>query len=885
MPNLEDITAPEYIDIASGVEGASKKFSTEIDPDMKALLKTLTSKNITLSQWNAAITQLGLNVADVRRTYSVLKQVAEDLDKNLDATNTVTADLIAAVQESYKNLVDIRDYDFAVTSEADFDKCLYKLFVDEDTLTNSEAVNAFNSGSASLGVPDKNFKYEKVLVKDITFTKRRGLSDIRMHIFQPSIKYIRFENCRWEESWYVSGAVPTTLENAAPNLTLTVSGVHITEDNVNSLPSESDNNIWFKNIKRATDCTIDYPAGSSKADLVKLTFEYFSFADSCKATSLLNGTNVSNCIISGAIAGCKNCVNVMRDTSVLTTPIVLMCDGISNFSGEFSRIGNVNVAAYKGDIAVVKEDIAAVEGRMSSVESRVTGIEQYLGGDNFIVDDSIAYAKVVPKNACEKARIFTFGGMTYESENLIPNLYVEETTVKNGITFEKDGRGRVIVKGTATIGTYYTLLDYGIGQDKSLAKNAILTGCPSGGSNKTYRLWCSSSDGSSRGDSGKGCEMAAGLLFKDIYIYIGAGYTADNLVFEPKLRYFPILQDAKVTAIESVGRSLIPYPYKHTTKAENGITFIDNGDGSISIRGTATANAVFYLYDDFGHGCDFITAGEYYSRSAKGIETSDTVYFMVNGYRSSDAQGDSFEWFGGATTAQAPNDFIGAIIYIVVLSGTTIDTVVYPMLNKGSIALPYAPYNKHSLSIPAEVQAKDGYGLGINEKIYNYVDWKNKKLYVKCKKVVFDGSDDESWMIDSGCFKTVLPDVSTIVGDERAYFICDKYQEDSGNDLVSDSKIRDKHFYGRSSYFGYGAVAFKNSLVALDVTAWREHLAEEPITLVYSLAAPEIYDISDTLTANGIIDVEGFGTITPVNEHKHPVPSSIKYLVTYPKEV
>ena len=42
-------------------------------------------------------------------------------------------------------------------------------------------------------------------------------------------------------------------------------------------------------------------------------------------------------------------------------------------------------------------------------------------------------------------------------------------------------------------------------------------------------------------------------------------------------------------------KNLIPYPYLNTTLTKNGITFTDNGDGSITANGTATDNAVFYL--------------------------------------------------------------------------------------------------------------------------------------------------------------------------------------------------------------------------------------------------------------------------------------------------
>lgn len=777
------------------------------------------------------------------------------------------------------------DYDFIVTSEADFDHCLYKLFVDEDTLTDSEATTAFALGSASLGVPDENFKHEKVLVKGVTFTKQRGFSAVRMHIFQPSIKYIRFENCRWEESWYVSGAVPTTVKNAgefniAPNLTLTVSGVHITEDNVNSLPSGSNWNIEFKNIKRATDCSIDYPAGYNftKAYLVRLTFQYFSFIDSCKVTTLVDGTNISNCIISYQIVRCKNCVNVMRDTNVLHDPFALSCDGVSNFSGDFSYSNihrNTNVAATEEDVAVVKEDIAAVEGRISSVESRVTGIEQYLGGDNFIVDDSIAYTKVVPKNACGKAKILTVGGMTYESENLIPNLYGEdskETTVKNGITFEKDGRGRVIVKGTATIGTYYTLLNYGTGQDKSLAKNAILTGCPSGGSNNTYRLWCSSSDGSSRGDSGKGCEMVAGLLFKDIYIYIGAGYTANNLVFEPKLRYLPLLEnDIKVTAIDSIGENIIPFPYTDAEKTENGVTFTPNNDGSIKISGTPTDTTYFTLFYD-AHN---LIQG-FYSVQGLGHLQNYALELKVDRLDSRISL-ETFEYTDGANSVANYHSVIagsyttvtcfngqGLKIRLKISTGSgLIDSTVYPQLIRKEFFVkgaPFKQYVKRTIEIPEAVQTLPGYGQGISNSWYNYIDFNTKQFIRNVNEIIFNGQFFESW---------------SVVGE----YLVDSWHSplyDSSQKLISDSTYE--------CTFVNGSIAFK-AAHAYTVESWKSYLSSNPIHVLAKLNSPVVKYISDILLNDGLIEVNKNGTIIAVNEHNYPVPSSVKYLVTYPKEV
>ena len=43
------------------------------------------------------------------------------------------------------------------------------------------------------------------------------------------------------------------------------------------------------------------------------------------------------------------------------------------------------------------------------------------------------------------------------------------------------------------------------------------------------------------------------------------------------------------------GKNLLPYPYYETTKIVNGITFTDNGDGSITCTGKATSAASFVL--------------------------------------------------------------------------------------------------------------------------------------------------------------------------------------------------------------------------------------------------------------------------------------------------
>lgn len=59
---------------------------------------------------------------------------------------------------------------------------------------------------------------------------------------------------------------------------------------------------------------------------------------------------------------------------------------------------------------------------------------------------------------------------------------------------------------------------------------------------------------------------------------------------------FALSGDGKSEQETTTGKNLLPYPYSDTTKTENGITFTDNGDGTITVNGTATAGVFFKVF-------------------------------------------------------------------------------------------------------------------------------------------------------------------------------------------------------------------------------------------------------------------------------------------------
>ena len=53
------------------------------------------------------------------------------------------------------------------------------------------------------------------------------------------------------------------------------------------------------------------------------------------------------------------------------------------------------------------------------------------------------------------------------------------------------------------------------------------------------------------------------------------------------------LKDFSEIGITICGKNILPYPYDETSRIEKGITIIDNGDGSVTLNGTATSNLYF----------------------------------------------------------------------------------------------------------------------------------------------------------------------------------------------------------------------------------------------------------------------------------------------------
>lgn len=149
----------------------------------------------------------------------------------------------------------------------------------------------------------------------------------------------------------------------------------------------------------------------------------------------------------------------------------------------------------------------------------------------------------------------------------------------------------------------------------------------------------------------------------------------------------------KAVQKQYTGKNLIPYPYYQSSGLSNGIEFVNNGDGSVTANGVASAHTSFI----FNHRIDnslILSAGTY-KISGCPSGGSDSTYRLVVG-RTSETTG-SFEvvvkeYGDGATFTLTKETDI--YIGFEVITGATLSNVVCrPMLRLASITDDtYEPY-------------------------------------------------------------------------------------------------------------------------------------------------------------------------------------------------
>jgi hypothetical protein len=515
-----------------------------------------------------------------------------------------------------------------------------------------------------------------------------------------------------------------------------------------------------------------------------------------------------------------------------------------------------------------------------------------ISGTSFETDSSIAYRKIAPSAAQKKAQVLQLGGMTYKSVNLA--AYSTFTQASNGFSVNPQEDGTVKITGSATetlnmslhlalrTGTHFsdvTPIDmlpnvkYSIrvtkdGQPISAIGNRFEYTDEQGG---TVYGWSNQDITRPR--------RCSSVYIQDTY---EAGSTApcgvysvmviegeDEETLDNYQQYFEGLRNTKVTSLVSEGANLIPRA-SHNTQTINGVTFTVQEDNSIVVNGTATATTAFSLqYSSLGEHFT-LNLGETYTLSGcpKGgsLETYRLIVQDI-GYS------QNFTDTGSGYTGVASKTQYYAFIRI--NAGYTANNLVFkPMLNRGSIALPYSPFGTivDTLAVLEAVQAIEGYGLGVNSEYYNYIDFV-RKMFGQRAKAVDMGTLNYSYRFSNNrhIFRVNIGDIQgQISADIPINALAADYKAVPCNATWVDRDMA----YGSNSV-GYQVIEFVDNRYT---TAEEFKAAVSGKILVYALAEPIETDISAYITEDNLIEVEGGGTITAVNEHGLSTPSKIQFV-------
>ncbi|MBE6537980.1 MAG: hypothetical protein E7671_00755 [Ruminococcaceae bacterium] len=196
---------------------------------------------------------------------------------------------------------------------------------------------------------------------------------------------------------------------------------------------------------------------------------------------------------------------------------------------------------------------------VENAHKRIKNLEHQVAPEYFETDETVAYEKAVPANACPYAELQSVGGMTHRSNNLIPFPYdVASGSMVGGLPLTIDGG--VITVGTGTAVGGFANLCHSLTLP---AGTYTLSGMPKGSG--LMPLYLSDNTGDhSFSDNGDGCTftLPGTVTFTQLKIAALTGVAIETpitikpmlnvgstaLPFEP---YFEGLADTPVTAIVS----------------------------------------------------------------------------------------------------------------------------------------------------------------------------------------------------------------------------------------------------------------------------------------------------------------------------------------------
>ena len=510
-------------------------------------------------------------------------------------------------------------------------------------------------------------------------------------------------------------------------------------------------------------------------------------------------------------------------------------------------------------VANLQEENRNQNDLINKQEKRIHTLELASEGNiiETIGEETTAYEYQLTGNTLPYATIDKLGGMTYKSDNILIYDDIPETTI-NGLTYKIEN-GVFYYSGTATSNVGITI---DLKQEITLNKNQTIAFFNNavGTAFRLFNVY----------DLLYGLSMSSinrtivlnekeGKCNK-IQLLINANATINNGVCKPMLvngttepttyqKGFEGLRNSAVNKIISKGANLcssvrIGGINESQANDPTRFTLLFNGSPYLAVEKGAK-----YQVGVFNNTVNYSQVYIRFTDENKTVLSDNNITLYENSL-------STFQ------TITIPNNCSYIYIHAYNESAITLPTTAMVIKSETS-PTEFKPYKEPSTKpIPQAIQNIDGYGLGINNEIYNYVDFENKKFI---KKVV---------RIDLGLFTWEKDRVNNwlnveefnLKGKSTLSCLCSKYP------IVS---VPDNVDYGcRLSTSLFKVVIHDKDLI--NATASEFKNAMNGIYLYYEIETPLQADIS-TYIDNNLLEVEGGGTLVFENEHENAIPFAWTY--------
>ena len=538
-------------------------------------------------------------------------------------------------------------------------------------------------------------------------------------------------------------------------------------------------------------------------------------------------------------------------------------------------------AADREQINVNKEDISILKEEMSKnylddakTKRSLDALWKLNQGISyqFETDAEKAYQKDIPSGA-KLASVKKIGGRTIVWNQLF-NYQIIKTRTYLGVTYTNNDDGTYTANGTST-GTSYISEDIKFIKGHKYYMRSLTTI----NSEKTYKAYITGND-----------------VFRDM---IDVGYGSINTALNTAIGYFVTLYVPKGATVENL--KIIPQIYDLTqmfgagnepsTPEEFEALFLEDyypyNEGELmSMPVNEVVEQGKNLFDEkmelglMNYDVNFENFGENIAsknqlRSSNYIPVEPNTQYFFNSYRAIafiyDAKRKPIKigsngYLSMGSLFTTPSNARYLKFYLTKEYGILYNSDL--MLTKGATTA-YSPYHKNTYPIPQAILNLDGYGDGVSDDVYNYVDWENKEYHKRVGRVDLGTLPWINYRENDN-----LLFVTNKLNNSISKSICSKYVKKTNASIGKEDK-----FY----YFNPFNTVFVDSSYS-DANDFKVGI--QGVMLYYNLAEEEIIDISDIIdsTFQEPIEVEAGGTLTFQNSngdgYRLPIPNEEEYIVS-----